>query len=215
MESAESIKRKLATVEDLKSVARTMKALAAVNIHRYEKAEEALMDYNRAIEMGLRIVLRARPNRTVKAKPAPRKSLISIVFGSDQGMCGQFNEQIALFAKGSLADLNNGPGRHVVPAVGSRVASSLENAGLKVEDTFAVPWSAAGITALVEDLLSTIEDRRAKMQPVRQAATERAEKNIQERLEELTRCYHQERQTAMTQELLEIVAGFEVQTSSK
>jgi F-type H+-transporting ATPase subunit gamma len=43
----------------------------------------------------------------------------------------------------------------------------------------------------------------------RLAAMQNAERNIEERLEELTRVFHQQRQSTITEELLNIVAGVE------
>jgi F-type H+-transporting ATPase subunit gamma len=42
-----------------------------------------------------------------------------------------------------------------------------------------------------------------------------AEKNIEEQLSELKKQFHQMRQMAITEELLDIVAGFEALTSKK
>ncbi|MGC8604456.1 MAG: F0F1 ATP synthase subunit gamma, partial [Desulfomonilaceae bacterium] len=47
----------------------------------------------------------------------------------------------------------------------------------------------------------------------RLASMERAEKNIQERIEELILKYNQCRQLSITEELLDIVAGYEALTS--
>ena len=44
MESIESLRRKIVTAGELGSVVRTMKALAAVSIHQYQKAVEALTE---------------------------------------------------------------------------------------------------------------------------------------------------------------------------
>ena len=44
MENIESLRRKIVTAGELGSVVRTMKALAAVSIHQYQKAVEALTE---------------------------------------------------------------------------------------------------------------------------------------------------------------------------
>jgi F-type H+-transporting ATPase subunit gamma len=46
----------------------------------------------------------------------------------------------------------------------------------------------------------------------RLAAMQSAERNIGDRLDDLTRQFHQQRQTAITSELLDIAAGFEALT---
>jgi F-type H+-transporting ATPase subunit gamma len=58
--------------------------------------------------------------------------------------------------------------------------------------------------ALAESLASDNASRLASMQA--------AEKNIQEHLEELNTLFHQQRQTAITEELLDIISGFQVLT---
>ena len=48
-----SLRRKLAGAEDLQSVVRTMKAVAASSIGQYENSVRALADYYRTVELGL------------------------------------------------------------------------------------------------------------------------------------------------------------------
>jgi len=102
MLSIESLKRKIQSTEDLGSVVKTMKALAAVNIRQYERAVKSLADYNHNVELGLMAVLKSRPGHVVGARrlrsqgqPIPTGA---VFFGSDQGMCGPLNEQV--FQKG-------------------------------------------------------------------------------------------------------------------
>ncbi|HSR54169.1 MAG TPA: F0F1 ATP synthase subunit gamma [Acidobacteriota bacterium] len=94
MSTLEGLRRQIDTAEDLESVVTTMKSLAAVSIRQYERAVEALRDYNRVIEMGFHIVLRTGAAQ-IENVPAGRTG--AVVFGSDQGMCGKFNEEIAGF----------------------------------------------------------------------------------------------------------------------
>ena len=47
MTTIEELKQKIATANDLRSVVKTMKALAAVSIHQYEKAVEFLSEYDK------------------------------------------------------------------------------------------------------------------------------------------------------------------------
>jgi F-type H+-transporting ATPase subunit gamma len=174
-------------------------------------------------------------------------------------------------------------------AVGMRVMNRLEDEGLKVKNTYAVPSSVAGITPLVQNLLLEIDqwqnneeqsptylfycrsmggasyrpdrihllpidhewlknlrDKKwpTKMLPAfsmswdplfsaliqqyllvnlfratteslasenasRLASMQGAEKNIADQLDDLHRQYHQQRQMSITEELLDIVSGFE------
>ena len=292
MDSIESLRRKIETAGELRSVVRTMKALAAVNIHQYQKAVEALREYNHTIEMGLQIALMEDSKWVVKAVPAPRNQSIAVIMGSDQGMCGQFNEIIGDYARQSLSKLNGSRGRDVVMVVGNRLAALLADKSVDVREVFQLPVGVTGIAPLVEDLLIKIEELKTilgfdqviiffnrqisntmfapmeeRVLPVdrewlnrlknrrwpfrsiptftmewervfsalireylfvsifravaesmtsenvgRLASMERAEKNIEDRIENLNLSYNQCHQLSITEELLDIVSGFEAIT---
>lgn len=289
MQTTEILKHKLATAEDLYSIVKTMKALAAVNIRQYEEAERSLDHYRRAVEMGLQIVLRQGPRSRVVTRKAPRRNLGAVVFGSDQGMCGQLNDDVARHAIEEMdASGVDREGRALL-AVGHRIAGRLEDAGQPLEGTETVPGSTSGITPAVQDLLLRIDRWRDEWQidqvllfyaehhsgasyrprtthllPIddfwlhalqerewptnqfptftmnrdrlfsslvheylfvslyrafaeslasenasRLASMQGAERNIEERIVELTMLYQQRRQLAITEELLDVAAGFE------
>jgi len=290
METIEDLKRRIESTEDLQSVVKTMKAMAAVKIRQYEKAVESLGDYNRTVEMGFQVALRSRPDITVGARKGPKTQLGAIVFGSDQGMCGQLNDQIVAFALRSMDEIAEiGKENRLVMSVGQRARGRLEGAGQPVEEHISVPGSVGGIVPKVQDLVTTIqgwntnrglgqvflyyskplsgsryrphslhllpvdkawlERMREKPWPTtmlplftmdwdplfsalirqylfislfrafaeslasenasRLASMQGAERNIQDQLSELTMQYHQQRQMSITEELLDIVSGFE------
>jgi F-type H+-transporting ATPase subunit gamma len=147
------LRRKIAGAEDLRSVVRTMKAVAASSIGQYEKSVHALDDYYRTVELGLGVCFR-------KSGPAPlmaeRKgktvvdAIGAVVFGSDQGLVGQFNDVVADHAVKTLAALTAKP---EVWAVGERVHARLTDAGLPLIGLFSVPGSVRAITPLVGQIL--------------------------------------------------------------
>ncbi|MEO7037502.1 MAG: F0F1 ATP synthase subunit gamma, partial [Polyangiaceae bacterium] len=83
----------------------------------------------------------------------------AIVFGSDQGLVGRFNDEVADFAVKTLAAL---PGEARVWAVGERVHARLADAGLPVVGLFAVPNSVDAIAELVGQIQIASQARRAK-----------------------------------------------------
>lgn len=296
MSTEEELRSQINSTQDLQSVVKTMKALAAVSIRQYQKAVESLTEYYRTIEMGLHIVMRQRyfagdinlPSIVSEAKP-PAEGLLALVFGSDQGLCGQFNQQIAVYTQNYLAELGVAPDKVVAIAIGLRVIPPLENADYEIVDNFSVPRSASEITPQVQQILLTLEAwreqkrinrvmlffneplgsasyqsrvqqllplspdwlRQLQRQPwqtsvvptftmdwrllfsclvreylfisiyrafaaslasenaSRLAAMQSAEKNIDERLGDLQGQYRRQRQSAITAELLDVVAGFE------
>lgn len=288
MQTSEYLKGKIQSAQDLLGVVKTMKALAAISIRQYQKAVESLGEYNRTVEMGLQIVLMQSRERV--AAPRSRSTRLgAIVFGTDQGLCGQLNSIIVSRALEEMGKTGVPAEKRIIIAVGARTADLLEDSGQKVAEVLTTPGSTAGITAMVQDITILLEDWRFKKQveqmhlhyseylsgasfrpkalrilPVdeawlrrlrrqkwesrtlpiftmewenlfralireylfvsiyrafanslasenasRLAAMQSAEKNIEERLEELHLHFHRQRQMTITEELLDIVAGFE------
>jgi F-type H+-transporting ATPase subunit gamma len=147
-----SLRRKIGGAGDLKSVVRSMKALAASSVGQYEKSILALADYDRTVELGLSVCLRNQDIATDQAgkSGAAAKAVTAIVFGSDQGLVGQFNDVLADFVARALEPL---PGRKRVWAVGARIQSRLADAGLDLAGVFNVPTSVNAIAPLVGQVL--------------------------------------------------------------
>ena len=113
---------------------------------------------------------------TVKPKgPATDRAIGAVVFGSDQGLVGQFNEVVADFAVNALAAW---PGRVRVWAVGDRVHARLADAGLPLAGLFTVPNSVKAITPLVGQILIETETRHSPSAPLRAGQGEVAELHL-------------------------------------
>jgi F-type H+-transporting ATPase subunit gamma len=292
METIDSLRRKLAVTGELQEVVKTMKTLAAVSIRQYEKAVESLGDYRRTVEMGIQIVMRRNREEGARPEPVSGGRLGAVIFGSELGMCGQFNDLLVEYALDRCRELQGGKENRAIMAVGARAVARLEEAGEKVEAYFDVPGSLSGITPRVQEILLKIEEwqcpggverivlfhhkpvsggiyhpQAVPLLPVdlewlealgrqpwptrvlptytmarprliyallgqhlfvtlyqalaeslasenaaRLAAMQAAENNIEERLRELRLRYNQLRQSTITEELLDIVAGFEALT---
>ena len=160
METLEVISRRIDVSEDLESVVRTMKALSMANIRHFEQAVGAVNDYYRTVELGLQRVLRDAV-RGGRRRPMRARIVGVAAFGSDQGLCGRFNDDVvqhallALRAAGTeLAD------RHVL-AVGVRTQAGLEDAGVRVRNVLQAPASVSSLTDVAENVLLTIDDWRS------------------------------------------------------
>ena len=293
--TTEALRRKISSAGDLQSVVRAMKALAASSIGQYEKSVRALADYYRTVELGLGACFRENEPMTTMVErkaPAQASAISAIVFGSDQGLVGQFNDVIADYAIKTLTAL---PGKAQVWAVGERVHARLADAGLSLAGLLTVPNSVQAITPLVGQLQIESEAHRTKGEtaplwvfhnrpvsgalytPVSQrllpldtqwqqglakihwpsanlpevmgggtvtlsvlirehlfialfracaeslasenasrlAAMERAEKNINDLLEQLRGSFHQLRQSGIDEELFDVISGFEALVESR
>jgi F-type H+-transporting ATPase subunit gamma len=162
METAESLRRSIVITKELQSVVKTMKALAGVNIRQFERAAHAVAEYNRTVEMGLRVALARLGPNVLPLKDVPGRKLGAIVFGSDQGMCGLLNDQVVSHASRALQKLVVRRENQAILAVGVRAAAQLESLGRRVEDSVRVPSSASAISAAVEEVLQTVEDWHSK-----------------------------------------------------
>lgn len=154
-----SLRRKIASAGDLQSVVRTMKALAASSIGQYEQSVRALAHYYRTVELGLAACFRTIGPALAPPEPVARpeqRVAVAVVFGSDQGLVGQFNEAVAELALETLAAL---PGRARVWAVGERVHARLVDAGVSLARPLTVPNSVQGIGPLVGQILVQTETR--------------------------------------------------------
>ncbi len=282
------LRRQIENAKDLHSVVQTMKALAASSIGQYEQSVESVGDYYRTVSLGLTASLRKRS--AMASLPAEQQDeqrpLVAVVFGTDQGLAGQFNEKIAEFALEHLR--GRGTSLHLW-AVGERVESRLADAGLAIRGRFDVPNAVKAIAPLVGRILLANEAQlgqgeHAEMQlfynqptsgavfePVRQrllpldqawiaslvdtdwptdnlpevvgdsrgtlqalvreylfvslfracaeslasenasrlAAMQRADKNIEELLEQLNTSFHRQRQSSIDAELFDLISSFE------
>jgi F-type H+-transporting ATPase subunit gamma len=289
MDTLEALQRKMRAAGDMRSVVKTMKGLAAVNIRQCQEAAAALGEYHRTVERAFQALLRSHPEVLAVSEEPAGGSTAVVAFGTDQGMCGAFNGRLAEHAARELAAGEREPESIHVLAVGRRISGELADAGLPPAETLPLPGSIEAVAARVQEVLLHVElwreqgradrvwlfhhrprggasyqPRTVLMLPInphwlrslsdrkwparslptftmpwrdllaslvrqhifavlyrafaesmaaenaaRLASMQAAEKNVEERLDMLTAWYHLRRQSAITEELLDVVAGFE------
>ncbi len=156
-DTTENLRRKITSAGDLQSVVRTMKALAASSIGQYERSVDALANYHHALELALGVCFRTNEpvTQSVDRNTPVGSALVgAVVFGSDQGLVGQFNEVVVDYA---IEALSSRPGTLQVWAVGERAHARLADAGLPLAGLFAVPTSIQGIAPLIGRILVRCE----------------------------------------------------------
>jgi F-type H+-transporting ATPase subunit gamma len=161
MEELERLRDKIRNAHELQTIVKIMKTISASNIREYGQAVDSLEEYKRTIEMGLQILMRSEPETLLDTKPIDEKSTIgAVILGSDQGLAGRFNEQIASYA---IARINEtGYQKRTALAVGYRVVSMLEGAGQPVEAQFSFSENHMGITRVMTDVFLKIEEWRGQ-----------------------------------------------------
>jgi F-type H+-transporting ATPase subunit gamma len=150
--AAGSLGRRIAGAKDLSSVVRSMKALAASSITQYELAVESLHDYARTVESGLSVCLRGSDSAEHPAsRPRSAAARGAIVYGSDQGLVGRFNESLLEFTAAALIAL---PGKTThVWAVGERMQDLVADSALPSPIALPVPHSVDAIAPIVSQML--------------------------------------------------------------
>jgi F-type H+-transporting ATPase subunit gamma len=146
----EGLGHKITGARDLRMVVRTMKALAASNIAQFERAVAALHAYYRTVELAVRA---ASPAAVARPPPTPRSRdgvVGAVIFGSDQGLVGRFNEVLMEFAARTLGERLDRSAR--VWAVGERMRALAEGANPQVR-SLVLPTSIDAIAPLVGQIL--------------------------------------------------------------
>ena len=156
MQTLEALSRRIATTEDLRAIVRTMKSLSAVSIRQYESAVAALRDYSRTVDLALQALLRDRPAVARAIAPAAGPAAV-VVFGSDHGLCGRFNDEVAHFARERLRELDAAGTRRQCLAVGARAEARLAALGEAMDERLILPGSVSGLSALAQAVLVQID----------------------------------------------------------
>jgi F-type H+-transporting ATPase subunit gamma len=161
-DSAATTQKKITGAVTLKSVVRTMKAMSASGIVQYERAASALDDYYNTVVLGLAACFNgvtAELTLPAENRSAGQKVNGAIIFGSDQGMVGQFNEATADYAIKVMSEAGT---TFKIWAVGERIEEYLADAGMTSSVLFQVPNSVKAITRLVGDILLSAEGSRTR-----------------------------------------------------
>ncbi|MBD3271495.1 MAG: F0F1 ATP synthase subunit gamma, partial [Elusimicrobia bacterium] len=141
---------------------RTMKALAAVSIRQYEHASQALDQYTRSLEVAFQAVLNDMPE-IISQKPTSGASddLAGVIFGSDQGMVGQFNEDLASFSRETMDRIQNDRSRRSLFVLGERMLLSIQSLQEHVSGFYNLPGSIDHIVNTVNELLISLDEWRS------------------------------------------------------
>jgi len=161
----EQLQKQISSGEDLSSIVRTMKALAATSVRQYEKAAESLDDYYHTVELGLSVVLADHDETPAASKSRQLSPPLLLLFGSDHGLAGRFNEQIVTYTleeywQEKETNGNVLPDGAVIAGIGEQVVSRIIASGITPANTFTMPTSISAITPFIQKLLEQIENWR-------------------------------------------------------
>lgn len=163
METLEGLSKSIKASQEMKKVVATMKSLAMVNIKRYENAAKGLVKYLENVEMGLYALIRKIDNsyKVLVTDEAHNNSKVAvIVIGSNQGLCGKYNERTSEYTVQQVGKLGYNLEDCNFITVGDRLQTFLELKKIKSYAHFGAPSSVNGVRDVVRKLLLTIEQLR-------------------------------------------------------
>ncbi len=162
MKTLEELRRRISSVEDMQSVVSTMKTLAAARIRQFENAAEATRAYSETVYQALQILMADREPATTRVLSThPIGRIGCVLFGSDQGFCGRFNEVVSTAALQFIDQDATSPSSTtqtpLVLTVGSRLNQLMIDSGHEIERSIHVPKSVSDITTVIQEVTTRIE----------------------------------------------------------
>lgn len=154
MEGLQEIRKNINSTENLKAIVNTMKAHASSNINQFQNAARASMEYRKILDMSLFVVL-SEEEEILPLDEEKKGSRLHIVFGSDHGLAGRFNERITNFAFEKISKSQEDK----VIIIGQQVFQRLKD-DLNITKTFMQPQSTDHISTMVNGLLVKIDEIR-------------------------------------------------------
>ena len=154
-QTLEQLGRKNDTLTSIRGIVHTMKTLSAINAAPYEQAAQSIESYHQTILQGLAaFVYRSGGVRlfTEAIKPTTR---LLVVFGSDHGLCGNYNELVADKVT-AYTQAQPRLTQHIL-CIGSRMGGALLEQDLKPDVVLMPPASADGVGRLAGDIVTRIE----------------------------------------------------------
>ncbi|MDR2777791.1 MAG: F0F1 ATP synthase subunit gamma [Rickettsiales bacterium] len=163
MDNLNTLKNDLESTKELKKIISTMKTLAMANIKIYEKIVFNLLKYQSNVDLGLQAILNQRPEAIdyidyvrgphENEKTGTSRKAIALIIGSNQGLCGKFNDRVVDFFLGNVKSQGN----DYIVTVGNRVNTLASAKQIRVDRHFSMPGSKKQLIWFVYELFNMIE----------------------------------------------------------
>lgn len=179
-QTLETLTRQSDTLTSIRGIVHTMKTLSAINATPYEHAARAIEAYHQTILEGLAAFVYRTGEISLPLVDDAQRLLV--VFGSDHGLCGNYNEALAKVVLSHCK--SKGPGEQRLFCIGQRMNDALVDQGMAPEFVLLPPASAEGIGRLAGDIVTHLDAIRRGQAlnriAVTLAYTRRGEQGIRE-----------------------------------
>ena len=153
MQSLQGLKSSIDSAENLQSIVGTMKAHASSNINQFQNAAEASRVYRKVLDKSLYVVL--ADDEISPLVEVSGGETLHIVFGSDHGLAGRFNERIYEYALKNIPDDE----KNKVIVIGQQIFQRLQG-DLDIRSSFMQPQTTDSISSMVSRILVEISEIR-------------------------------------------------------
>lgn len=154
-QTLEHLSRKNDTLTSIRGIVHTMKTLSAINAAPYEQAAQSIESYHQAILQGLASFVYRTGGVSVLSEALQPNTQLLVVFGSDHGLCGNYNELLA----NKVVEYSEAvpmAKQHIL-CIGSRMGNALLEQDLSPDVVLMPPASADGVGRLAGDIVTRIE----------------------------------------------------------
>lgn len=146
-EDLQALQHQIEGAQKVESIVKTMKALAASQIHVYEEALRSLELYKKTVDLGLVATLRNKKICFDEGIKSRHHKKLMIAFGTDQGLVGQFNERLSQKLDSSS---------DIFFLVGERLFACFSDEHKKIH-RFSLPLTLTETTVFIEKVLIECE----------------------------------------------------------
>jgi len=153
-QTLERLNQRTDTMRGIRSIVRTMKTMSAINALPYQQAAQAIEAYRATILTGFHGFVQC--NGPLPVDGDAHGMPIIIAFGSDHGLCGNYNEIVAeevVRAAGSASGTT-------VICVGAQMEDALVGQGISPKTTLLPPATAEGLGRLSGRLIARLDQMR-------------------------------------------------------
>ena len=179
-QTLEALSRHSATLSSIRGIVHTMKTLSAINARPYEHVVRAIEAYHATVLRSLAAFSHSTGRMAARPQHVGERWLV--VFGSDHGLCGSYNEIVAQRVKEYCESWPHVEKRLLV--IGQKMNDALSDHGLHSEGVLLPPASVDGIGRMAGEIVTRLDlvTRRRPLSrvSVTLAFTQRGEHGLRE-----------------------------------
>ncbi|MCL4684711.1 F0F1 ATP synthase subunit gamma [Myxococcota bacterium] len=154
-QTLEILTHRTETMRSIRSIVRSMKTMSVINARPYEQAARAIEAYRETVLDGFHAFLHRNGPLPIDSERGAVPVIIA--FGSDNGLCGNYNELLAA----EVVQAVDAARAIRLICVGARMEGASIGAGMSPETTLLPPATAEGLGRLASTLITQLDAIRS------------------------------------------------------